>query len=313
MDGTRLQSLVYKGLGKAAAHTGLPFQGYRPNGALNPIDPANATAQLSASFTTSYAYGKPNTYGQATWQAVLDGSQVNVGDYLVGAPGTFFIAAKQPLLPILAVGCNRVVSITQGGTNPVAVGWPASILVESTRGNAPLEDIAGSPSTPHWWMLLPAVPDLTMEVADLVTDDLGRQYFMTAAELSDLGWRCSIQQTTLLSDSVIKHYQTVIRLIGKLLTYRQITTGSGPNPTRTTTDYPVKALISGYDASMMANGVVKIADLRVMLSPLSEDGREIPQPSLTDQIIIDGVARSVIACKPEYAGTDIAVFDVQAR
>lgn len=313
MDGTRLQSLIYKGLGNAAAHIGLSFQGYRPNGALNPIAVGNETALISASFTTAYSYSKPNTYGQATWQAVLDGSQVNVGDYLVGTPGTFFIAAKQPLLPILSVGCNRTVSITQNGTTPVAIGWPASILIESTRGNAPLEDIAGNPSTPHWWMLLPAVPGLTIDVADLVTDDLNRQYFVTAAELTDLGWRCSIQQTTLLSASVIKHYQTVINLIGKVLTFRKVTTGSGPNPTRATTDYTVKALVGGYETAMMASGTVKVGDLRIMLSPAATDGTAIPAPSTIDQIIIDGVARTIITTKAEYAGTDIAVYDIQAR
>jgi hypothetical protein len=234
---------------------------------------------------------------------------------LVGAPGTFFIAAMQPLLPILAVECNRTVSITQGGAAPVAVGWPASVLIESTRGNAPLEDIAGSPSTPHWWMLLPAVSGITLDVSDLVTDDLLRSYFVTAAELTDLGWRCSIQQTTLLSNSVIKHYQTVIGLIGKVVTFRQWTnTGGGPNPTHSSTDYSVKALISGYEADMMANGVVQVADLRLMLSPTATDGvTAIPAPKVTDQIIIDGVARSIITAKPEYAGPDIAVYDIQAR
>ena len=233
MNGTRLQAKVYAGQGKAASRIGQPFDVYRPGfisspDPINPISPWNkAVAALQAHFTSNGGYMAPNSYGKATWQAMLDGSQVNVGDYLVGTDGTdYFIAAKQPLLPILAVGCNRVLSLTQGGTSPVAVGWPASVLIESTRGNAPLEDIAGNPSTPHWRALMPAVAGITPSVADLVTDDLLRAYFVTAAELTDLGWRLSMQESTQLNDSVKQHYATIIGLIGKVVTLRQTTTAA---------------------------------------------------------------------------------------
>lgn len=225
MNGIKLQAKVYAGQGKAGACIGQPFTIYRPSSATSVIASGNNQGSIPAHFTANGGYKAPNSYGKATWQAMLDGSKVNVGDYLVGADGTdYFIAAKQPLLPILAVGCNRVLSITQGGTSPVAVGWPASVLIESTRGNMPLTDIAGDPATPHWWVLMPAVAGITPNVADLVTDDLLRSYFVTAAELTDLGWRISMQESTQLSPAVIKHYQTIIELIGKIITLRQVIT-----------------------------------------------------------------------------------------
>ena len=232
MNGTRLQAKVYTGQGKAASRIGQPFDVYRPGfisspDPINPISPWNkAVTALPAHFTSNGGYTSPNSYGKATWQAMVDGSKIKVGDYLVNqADGTdYFIAAKQPLLPILAVGCNRILSLTQGGTTPVAVGWPASVLIESTRGNAPLEDVAGNPSTPHWWVLMPAVAGITPTVADLVSDDLLRSYFVTTAEISEYGWRLSIQESTLINDSVRLHYATVIGLIGKVVALRQTTT-----------------------------------------------------------------------------------------
>src|ERR1700722_19714522 len=46
-------------------------------------------------------YGKPNKYGKPTWYALVDGTNLEVGDYFVGPEGTFFVATLQPLLPIL--------------------------------------------------------------------------------------------------------------------------------------------------------------------------------------------------------------------
>ena len=158
---------------------------------------------------------------------MLDGNQVNVGDYVVGQFGTYFIVSKQRDVPIESVNCNRVVSLTQGGTSPVAVGWPASVLLESPRGNEKIEDIPGGASTPHFWVLLPAISGVTIDVADLLTDDMLRAYFITAAELTDLGWRISAQLTTNLSDSIRKHYATIIERIGKVVTLRQVSTITG--------------------------------------------------------------------------------------
>jgi hypothetical protein len=43
-------------------------------------------------------------------------------------------------------------------------------------------------------VLLPAQPDVVLLVADLMTDDLGRNAVVSSAELTNLGWRLSVKQ-----------------------------------------------------------------------------------------------------------------------
>lgn len=313
MDGARIQALAYRGMGKAAQRIGLPFDVYRPAGATNPMDAGNKVATLPAHFTADGGYTKPDGYGSATRQAMLDGAQVAVGDYLAGEGGPYFIAAKQPLLPILAVSCDRTVSITQGGASPVAVGWPASVLLSGSGGANALEMLPGAPANPLWRLLLPAVPGLTFNVADLVTDDLLRSYFIEAAELTDLGWRINMRQSTSLTPSIVNHYATIIGLIGKTLTFRRVTKGTGPNPVSTNTDYSVKAIVAAYENSLIDGTVVKLGDLRVILATTTTAGAALPAPTQTDQVGIDGVFRSIGVVKPLYAGPTVAVWEIQAK
>lgn len=315
MDGVKLQNKVYGGYAKAAQRIGLPFDVYRPSDASNPLATGNkVVTALPAHFTADGGYTKPNTYGAATWQLMADGAQVAVGDYLTGEGGPYFIAAKQPLLPILAVSCNRTVSLTQGGVSPVAVAWPASVLQAGAGGRNALEMIPGDASNPSWRMLLPAVPGLTFDVADLVTDDLLRSYFIDSAELTDLGWRITMHQATKLTDSIVNQYGTLIGLIGKTITFRRVTRTGGPNPTTTNTDYSVKALVAAYANELVDGTLVKVGDLRVIMGKTTTAGAALPAaPAATDFIGIDGVFRSVGVSKPLYAGSTVAVYDVQAK
>jgi hypothetical protein len=170
--------------------------------------PGNLLFELPVSLNAEdMAYKKPNKYGKATWYALVDGTNLEVGDYFVGPQGTFFIAALQPLLPILVVECNRVVSIlrpagqTGFGLGPygadtavtettLIAGRPCSIL-QGTKGEKTETNLPGDVRSPWWGMLMPyAGVDLTMD--DIVVDDLGRRYVISSAELSDLGWRCTL-------------------------------------------------------------------------------------------------------------------------
>ncbi|WP_395454777.1 hypothetical protein ACHMW5_13715 [Azospirillum melinis] len=315
MDGVRAQSKIYRGMGKAAQRIGLPFDVYRPSDATDPLATGNkVVTALPAHFTSDGGYTKPNTYGAATWQLMADGAQVVVGDYLTGQGGPYFIAAKQPLLPILAVGCNRTVSLTQGGTSPVAVSWPASVLQAGSRGANGDEYIPGAPPNPSWRMLLPAVPGLTFDVADLVTDDLLRSYFVDSAELTDLGWRITMHQATKLTDSIVNQYALLIGLIGKTITFRRVTRTGGANPTTTNTDYSVKAIVAAYANELVDGTLVKVGDLRVIMGKTTTAGAALPAgPAATDFIGIDGAFRPVGVSKPLYAGSTVAVYDVQAK
>jgi hypothetical protein len=154
------------------------------------------------------AYKKPNKYGKATWYALFDGAGITVSDYFIGPQGTFFIAGMQSLLPILAVECNRVVTIYRpkrqtnvglggyGGTTDTNMltfvkGRPCSIL-QGTKGEKSEAALPGDTRSPWVIILLPAAGG-TIRPDDVMIDDLGRRYVVSSPELTDLGWRITAQ------------------------------------------------------------------------------------------------------------------------
>lgn len=207
MDGATLQSKVYAGFGKAALRIGLSYAIYRPSGPDNPLAGASV-GTINAAFTAGPNFQNPNKYGQAAWYGTLDGDQVNVGDYLVGE-SIYFIAAKQHLLPIYAVQCNRTATVHRpqqrvtfgqqgyGGdtaANEVAImtAWPCSIL-QGTKGEKNPVNLPGDVRSPWWAILLPSC-NVQIKAGDEITDDMGLRYYISSAELTDLGWRLTAMQ-----------------------------------------------------------------------------------------------------------------------
>jgi hypothetical protein len=211
MDAAKAQALVYKGYAQVAKRIGNAFTLYRPtsvNMSAATIVATNVLASLNAEDMT---YARPNKYGKPTWFAVMDGRFTQVGDYLVGETGTYFIAAQQPLLPILVVECNRTLSFarpqtqaqfgavanyegnTPANETALASGWPASVL-QGTKGEKNEVGLPGDVRNPWWAILLPAIPGVTFQTGDLVSDDIGRRYVLSSVELTDLGYRCTAQQ-----------------------------------------------------------------------------------------------------------------------
>lgn len=222
MDGPTLQGKVYGGYAKSALRVGLPYAIYRPTAAASPLAGGNLIATIDAAFTVhssgNFNFSKPRDYEKPTFHALLDGTQTEVGDFLVGAsaPSPFFIAAMDPLVPILAVLCNRVISVATPGpsgfspgytpgayagtvgapsaTNevPFLTGWPASIL----QGARSVADkmLPGDVGRGMWTILLSAYPDVSVSSGDIIADDLGNRYVVRTAELSSLGWRLAAQQ-----------------------------------------------------------------------------------------------------------------------
>jgi hypothetical protein len=205
MDAAKLQKKVYAGYAKAALRIGPAYNLYRPTTAISPLTNAPVTT-LNASFNAEdMTYGRPNKYGKPTWYCLVDGSQVLVGDYLISSAQTFFIAAMQPILPILAVDCNRTINVLRpqqqtglgavgyGGDidaneTPLMTGWPASVL-QGTKGEKNEVNLPGDVRNPWWQILMPAFPGVVLQSADIITDDIGRRYIVSSAELTDLGWR----------------------------------------------------------------------------------------------------------------------------
>ncbi|WP_435607714.1 hypothetical protein [Pseudomonas knackmussii] len=209
MDGTKLQAKIYKGYGQAAKRIGFTYQQFRATSANNPLA-TTPLQSLPASFTTKFDYSAPNKYGQATWLGLFDATQFQPGDFLVGHQGTFFVAAMQDTLPIYCVQANRTVTLLRvamedkvgqigyGGDTPATEvplmqNWPASIL-QGTKGEANEAKLPGDVRTPWWAILMPAWPGIVIRTSDILTDDLGRKYVISSAELTDMGWRMTAMQ-----------------------------------------------------------------------------------------------------------------------
>ena len=207
MDQAKLADRLGRANGIAGRVLGLPHDVFRPNSVTNPLDLANRILRLPAAFPFDAKFAKPPSYGAAICAGVFDSSGTQAGDYLVGPSGTYFIASQVPLLPVMCVLTNRMVSLGRPGA-PASAGvndyggvtlqsstllasnWPASVLANS--GGA--QGVLPSDTTiPSWAILLPAVP-VVLRPADLVTDDLGRVFVIASAEQSALGWRVTATQ-----------------------------------------------------------------------------------------------------------------------
>lgn len=208
MDCVRIKALVNRGYALSASRVGLPHQHYRPPGPSNPLAPANLLGLLPAAFSIDhYAFRREDGYGTPEHQALVDGSQMVVGDYLVGPSGTYFIAALDALVPILAVECDAVLSFTRPGpANPGfgAVGygqadpgtvlltsWPVSLL-QGIKGEKANDGLPRDSRQPWYAALLPAVGGAEIRTDDEAVDARGHRYTVSSAELTDKGWRLSL-------------------------------------------------------------------------------------------------------------------------
>jgi hypothetical protein len=208
---------------------------------MNPTaDGTHYTSMLVSLNAEDMGYKRPNKYGKATWYALFDATNAQVGDYLIsgGAPllgengqqllaesgqglvadvayysrSTYFIAAMQPLLPILVVECNRVIDVVrtaqtsapgvtayggrQASTDTLLMQqWPASIL-QGPKGEKDEVGLPGDTRQPWWVVLLPYYLGVELRTGDRINDDLGRSYTLSSVELTDLGWRATAQQAT---------------------------------------------------------------------------------------------------------------------
>ena len=218
MDGTTVQKRIWAGYAKSAAVLGFSCQFYRPASGTTPAvwtDPTthelnNRLLARNVSVNAEdMKYGRPSKYGKATCYALVDGTSLQPGDYFDGPQGTFFIAALQALLPILAVQCNRTITLyrvppqtsvgagTYGGMtaqNETAYvsAVPCSIL-QGAKGEKNDVNLPGDVRAPWWSLLLPAAVGNIL-YGDLIIDDLGKRYIVSSAELTDLGYRLTAVQ-----------------------------------------------------------------------------------------------------------------------
>ena len=129
------------------------------------------------------------------------------------ADTVWFIAAQQRLLPVLCVQTNRIVSFWRpAAPSNTGVNTYGGVTTETNERTArrtgrracsvrPGEGVRtpicqATVRVPYWTVLLPAIPGVILLPSDLMTDDLGRNAVVAAAELTDLGWRITVKQAT---------------------------------------------------------------------------------------------------------------------
>ena len=219
MTGAALSAKFAIGPRRAAAVLGLPFSQYRPTSSTGPWPllaslPVWITGDSKLMAAKGFSRAKPDEVF-----AAVDPVLTQVGDYFVGQPTatspveTFFIASQDVPMPIRLVLCNRTISVTRppaqaavgysagyaGRTAatdvPLLTNWGASI-VQGTKGEQPQAPVRlpADVRLPWWSILLPAWPGVILHTADRITDDLGRAYTISSAELSGFGWRISAVQ-----------------------------------------------------------------------------------------------------------------------
>jgi hypothetical protein len=208
-----IQDRIRWGLNVAARKVGASTDAFRPSCGTAPLSPHNRFLRLHAAFSgPDDRFLKPSSYGSAIWHGVFDAAYTQVGDYLVQDRNIWFIAAQQNLLPVLCVKAERIVSFSRSeapsttGVNgysgvttdsnvPLLTDWPASVLGVGGAGQS-AANLPSDQSVPYWTVLMPAFGDVVLLPADRMQDDLGRNATVAAAELTSLGWRITVQQTS---------------------------------------------------------------------------------------------------------------------
>lgn len=104
---------------------------------------------------------------------------------------------------------------------------------------------------------------------------------------------------------------------GLALTLRKKTVGEynpdtgGQDVVWTETD--VSGLRTNYDQQDIDGSYILQGDTRILLSPVSADGSDIPEPSTNDVILFDGSEYNIIRVGPwDYAGVTCG-YELQCR
>jgi len=190
---------------------GSPYAQYRPSGASNPIQAGNLLGNIPA-WITADARGngdRPFAPAKPTAYAMVDPALTQVGDYLIGPLGTFFIASQDVPMPIQAVRCNYTITVARPGSgapstgyyyggvisvdvSPILTAWPASVI-QGTKGEGGEIKLPGDTRLAWVAILMPSVGGVEILPGDWITDSEGTpmQYTVSSRELTPLGWRLS--------------------------------------------------------------------------------------------------------------------------
>ncbi len=206
MNGDRLQSHIYRGNAKGAAHIGDPYQVYRYVDPIAPMDDVYKIAVIPATFSAEQRFVKPNKYQIPTWFCFADGRLLQPRDILVGIMGTFYIGDMQRQLPIQAIQTNHVVSVGRGtytttGSVEQVVEFFATrlpIFMQFRREDIKQSQYANTigQAITHWTAFIP-LPEGMLKQDDVVEDEEGIRYVVDAPDFTSIGYAAHLRLITI--------------------------------------------------------------------------------------------------------------------
>lgn len=210
---TGLGAVGYKLVGE---NLGTPYQQYRPaaSATLAPLDASNMLGTIPVwptvdpQLMASKAPVTPKPY----WYAGLDPAAVQLGDYIVGGFGTFFLSVITLPAPLAIVFCNTKATIERpqeaaagpsfrGGTRSqplvVATQWPGFLALQ-TRRNQNEMHLPGAVKSQNATLYLPSNLPGEILAGDIVqeNDTVSARWTVQGASLSPSGWQATLIQAT---------------------------------------------------------------------------------------------------------------------
>jgi hypothetical protein len=207
-QGALIQQQYYLGLGVAAMNMGTPHVQFRPSGATisDPLNAGNNIGTLSANMNIGGKYPGQTKIGQNYWQAIVDGTKLVEGDYLVGAL-TWCVVALDQLMPPIVLQCDNAVTVervaqafsaTEGahqGKTTILTNCPCSIALKRDKGfNKPVGFPAASNTDapmPLYTIFIYTGNSPTAGVpimsGDMLTDLAGKTYKVESEQWSPIG------------------------------------------------------------------------------------------------------------------------------
>ena len=205
MNQVELLAKIAAGNGKVASYLGSVCSQYRPSSAASPLAAGELLGTLPVFLAPSERLQE-----HPEWIAQFDYSDTQQGDYLVTPEGTiYFIAAQVGFAPLVCVQTNAIVSLARpvgitsfettgysgliiASSDTLLSAWPASLVAS---GRAKQGEAVNDDGLSAWVILLPVLPIVPL-VADLIIDDLHRNFVVTAAERTSLGWQLHVKQAS---------------------------------------------------------------------------------------------------------------------
>ena len=205
-----IKNVIYQGYGITSNIIGESYEIFRSPTPLNPLAPANYILTQTASYNVSWDYEKANRYGNAVFQTLTDGRYCAVGDYFFFNIEIYFLIARQWMLPLLSVQCNKIIKIERASTDNapdsdvysgynstppliLAESLPASILF-SNKGIRNEQKLPTDTYLGFWTILIPDLGGVVYKNRDIIQDATNFRYVVDTAELTVYGWRIMAQQ-----------------------------------------------------------------------------------------------------------------------